>query len=76
MQSANLAVVGAQHRVWEVRRATGEVFRCDLESTPGGWMAWFSVNGQRLGGHRFDEKSPAIVWADSLLTAFQRQDVS
>nr|QIQ10703.1 hypothetical protein FLJDLJJJ_00034 [uncultured bacterium] len=73
MQSAE-SRGASPRRIWEFQRATGDVFRCDLEQTPVGWMARFSVNGQGIGGHRFDEMSSAIHWADDLLAAFREID--
>ena len=62
--------------VWTFERATGDTFSCALEPTANGWMAWFSVNGQRVGGHRFEEKAAAVRWADDLLSAFREVELS
>lgn len=55
-------------RLWTLERPDGEVLSCDIEPAKPGWMVWFSVNGQRVGGHRFDTRSMATAWADLLLS--------
>lgn len=58
------------HRLWEIRRADGYTFRCDLEPAGRGWMAWLMVNGQAIGAHPFDAQRPATEWAQTLLRQF------
>lgn len=57
-------------RLWEIQRADGFTFRCDLEPTGRGWMAWLTVNGQAIGAHPFDAQLPATEWAQTLLRQF------
>jgi hypothetical protein len=61
------AVPQTTRRLWEIQRADGFTFRCDLEPTSRGYMAWFKVNGQAIGAHSFDAQLPATEWAQTLL---------
>ncbi len=57
-----------RRRLWALERPEGHVFSCELERSQLGWMVWFSVDGQRVGGHRFEALSAATEWADVLLS--------
>lgn len=59
-------------RLWTLERPGGDVFSCHIERSKPGWMVWFSVNDQRVGGHRFDSRSMATAWADVLLSELPR----
>lgn len=57
----------SRRRLWTLERP-GCTFSCDLERSRSGWMVWFSVNNQDVGGHRFDGLASATEWADRLMT--------
>jgi hypothetical protein len=55
-----------RERLWELSRANGHVFRCDLEFTHG-WTAWILFDGEPLGGQSFDRQEAAVEWGDDVL---------
>lgn len=58
---------GTRRRLWAVERPDGHVFSCEIERSQLGWMVWFSVNDQLVGGHQFEALQAATEWADVLL---------
>ncbi|MGE3706664.1 MAG: hypothetical protein AB7I13_15450 [Vicinamibacterales bacterium] len=64
--------VDAPRCLWLVERPDGYTMQCDVAPHAMGWMVWFTVGSQRIGGHRFESLDGAKQWGHQLLQDIQR----
>lgn len=72
MQGPPLSMVTPAQRLWLLQRPDGLTMQCEVAPHAFGWMVWFTVDTQRIGGHRFDSFDGAKAWGNEFLANLKR----